>query len=130
MTVDEMIERAAREIFGSINGAWLSLEEWLARTDPRGPWQCAAARAYENIGIPLETLAALKAGKGDRAMKRWCVIILYRTDGEPLAEHHYVEELSEIEEIVESGPDWNAIMNISVQINRVTDAGRTISRNG
>lgn len=63
-------------------------------------------------------------------MKRWCVIILYRTDGEPLAEHHYVEELSEIEEIVESGPDWNAIMNISVQINRVTDAGRTISRNG
>ena len=63
-------------------------------------------------------------------MKRWSVIILYRTGGEPLAEHHYVEELSEIEEIVERGPDWNAIMNISVQLNRVTDAGRTIDHKG
>ena len=59
-------------------------------------------------------------------MKRWGVIILYRTSGEPLAEHHSVEEISEIQEIVERGPDWNAIMNISVQLARVTDPGLTI----
>lgn len=56
-------------------------------------------------------------------MKRWSVIIVYRGGGEITARHFSVEELHEIQDIVENGPDWNAIIQIRVTLARVTDPG-------
>lgn len=59
-------------------------------------------------------------------MKRWKVEITYRRMLKNVFATHLIEELSELEEIVERGPDWNAIVNISIQVNRATDPGLTI----
>jgi hypothetical protein len=59
-------------------------------------------------------------------MKRWSVTITYRTTAGLRDVLHEVEELSEISDLVERGPNWNAIINISVQLSRVTEPGFTI----
>jgi hypothetical protein len=49
---------------------------------------------------------------------RWLVTINYITNtGVPPVEHD-VEELGEIEEIVERGPDWNTIESIVIRLAR------------
>lgn len=41
---------------------------------------------------------------------RWKVTLIYRSEHGQLDIEHFVEELSEIEEIVELGPDWNTLI--------------------
>ena len=41
---------------------------------------------------------------------RWIVTLTYRTDDGPLDIEHHVEELDEIADLVERGPDWNCLI--------------------
>jgi hypothetical protein len=50
--------------------------------------------------------------------KRWMAEIYYRTDRE-MAVYNF-EELEELHDIVEFGPDWNEIDHIIVTLNRGT----------
>ena len=49
---------------------------------------------------------------------RWLATINYITDAGVLPVEHDIEELGEIEEIVELGPDWNAIESIVIRLAR------------
>ncbi len=48
---------------------------------------------------------------------RWLASIAYKRDFGNVIVERGVEELSELEEIVEKGPDWNCIQSISVKLN-------------
>lgn len=51
--------------------------------------------------------------------QRWRAVIVYRLDAsEKVDVEHFFEEISDLEEIVERGPDWNAIESISINLNR------------
>ncbi len=62
---------------------------------------------------------------------RWLVTIVYRSGhlGAIDIEHH-VEELAELQEIVERGPDWNCLERIEIRLNprRVTSPGDTLEK--
>ena len=47
---------------------------------------------------------------------RWIVTITYRTDAGPLPVEHDIEELHDIHDIVERGPDWNTITSIKIRL--------------
>ncbi len=59
---------------------------------------------------------------------RWSVEIIYRTERGENVVDHYVEELGEIEEIVERGPDWNTIEQIRIDLIRVCTPGLTVEQ--
>ena len=47
---------------------------------------------------------------------RWLAVVSYRTaDGELPVEHH-IEELQELHDLIELGPDWNSISEIKVTL--------------
>ena len=48
--------------------------------------------------------------------KRWLLTIIYRCKTGPCVVDYDIEELEEIADIVERGPDWNAIMGIDVEL--------------
>lgn len=48
--------------------------------------------------------------------KRWEVIIAYIT--ERISDVHYVDEIEDIMQIVENGPDWNEIAHITINLHR------------
>ena len=47
---------------------------------------------------------------------RWLLTIIYRCETGPCVVDHDIEELEEIHGIVERGPDWNSILNISAEL--------------
>ena len=50
---------------------------------------------------------------------RWKAVITYRSRVTGSVEvEHAIEELSEIEALVEAGPDWNAISDIRITLER------------
>lgn len=51
-------------------------------------------------------------------MRRWMVEITY-LDGRP-PQILNIEELEELQEIVEKGPNWNLIDEIKINLNRVS----------
>lgn len=51
---------------------------------------------------------------------RWAVAIVYQGDAGPIDVHHAVEELEEIADLVERGPDWNALVEIRITLQRTT----------
>ncbi len=58
---------------------------------------------------------------------RWKAVIWYQTDsGKPLDVEYGIEELEELQDIVERGPDWNTILYITVTLDRRTDEGLTL----
>ncbi len=61
---------------------------------------------------------------------RWRVIIFYRSDNGLIDVEYGVQELSEIEPIVERGPDWNTIERIEIKLNMVAYAGLTLEKSG
>lgn len=61
-------------------------------------------------------------------MARWAVEIIYRTDAGENCVPHEVEELSEIETLVERGPDWNTIIAIRVVLARMLSPGLTVEQ--
>ena len=59
---------------------------------------------------------------------RWTATITYRSKrGDIVVDHHF-EELDELQNIVERGPDWNSIVSINIVLNpkRTTHPGDTI----
>lgn len=59
----------------------------------------------------------------DGQEKRWLARIVYRSAAGAVDVVHDIEELGEVEEIVERGPDWNTIEVI--EIRRARDAEAT-----
>jgi hypothetical protein len=51
-----------------------------------------------------------------KPMFRWKATITYSYDAGPRDVIHEFEELRELQEIVETGPDWNAILEIKVEL--------------
>lgn len=49
--------------------------------------------------------------------KRWKVIVRYHEQYGEKTAIRYIEELSELEALIEHGPDWNAIERIEVSLN-------------
>jgi hypothetical protein len=49
-------------------------------------------------------------------MKRWTVEATYRTKSATSTAHFQIEELEELHEIIESGPDWFAIAEIKITL--------------
>lgn len=49
--------------------------------------------------------------------RRWLATVTFAADGGPLEVEHHFEELAELHDIVENGPDWNAIESIVVRLN-------------
>jgi hypothetical protein len=48
---------------------------------------------------------------------RWIVTVIYRSDQGELDNVFLIEELSELQSIIERGPDWNALDKIEIRLN-------------
>jgi hypothetical protein len=48
---------------------------------------------------------------------RWIATVIYRSDQGDLDNVFLIEELSEIQSIVERGPDWNVLDKIEIRLN-------------
>lgn len=59
-------------------------------------------------------------------VKRWCAIVTYRSDNGPVDVQHDIEELDEIADLVEAGPDWGAISSIHITLARPSAEGMTL----
>lgn len=51
-------------------------------------------------------------------MKRWKVVLVYRGNDGPQLVERQIEELEELQQIVESGPDWNALDGVHITLQR------------
>lgn len=49
---------------------------------------------------------------------RWKAVIEYRSENGPMMVERYFDELFELHDFVERGPDWNAIVRIETTLNR------------
>jgi hypothetical protein len=54
---------------------------------------------------------------------RWHAVVGYKTDSGVVEVHHDIDELEEIQMLVERGPDWNTITEITI----TWRSGRTTS---
>jgi hypothetical protein len=52
-------------------------------------------------------------------MNRWHATITYRTAHGPAAVEHTFEEIEELHDLVERGPDWNSVLCITVTLARI-----------
>jgi hypothetical protein len=48
---------------------------------------------------------------------RWIAIVKYRTDAGVNEVDHQFDELFELHDLIERGPDWNCIEGINIQLN-------------
>lgn len=58
--------------------------------------------------------------------KRWLVTVTYRTDNGPVAVDHAIEEIEDLQEIVERGPNFYAIEEIRIVIANNIEPGLTV----
>jgi hypothetical protein len=49
---------------------------------------------------------------------RWRATITYSADAGPIDVEHDLEELKELHDLVERGPDWNTILCIKIELAR------------
>jgi hypothetical protein len=42
-------------------------------------------------------------------------------DAGPIVVEYDIEELFEIHDLIERGPDWNTVMNVDIKLNRRSD---------
>lgn len=62
-------------------------------------------------------------------MSRWHATIYYRSKtGTPLNVEYDIEELEELQDLIERGPDWNTILHIYVQLARKTHPDMTLEQ--
>jgi len=60
---------------------------------------------------------------------RWKAIVYYRSESVGLVDvEHGIEELDELHNLIERGPDWNAIDKIVITLDRKFDVGMTIEQ--
>lgn len=57
---------------------------------------------------------------------RWKAVIHYRSEMGLIDVEHGIEEIEDLHDIVERGPDWNAINHIVITLDRKTDDALTI----
>ena len=50
--------------------------------------------------------------------KRWTATVTYSTDAGPVNVIHEIEELDELQDLIERGPDWNASVDIRIVLAR------------
>lgn len=60
--------------------------------------------------------------------KRWIAKVTYRSEHGTVDVDHEIEELDEIAEIVERGPDWNTIETIEIQLAEPFPPGLTLEQ--
>ncbi|KZS55262.1 hypothetical protein ACC677_02500 [Rhizobium ruizarguesonis] len=53
----------------------------------------------------------------EEADKRWKVCITYRYDDGPRETVTFIEEIAELDDIIEHGPDWNAMVDCQITLN-------------
>lgn len=49
---------------------------------------------------------------------RWQAVVTYRADAGPVDVTHDIEELEHLQNLIEAGPDWNAIDAITITLSR------------
>lgn len=55
-------------------------------------------------------------------MKRWKAVATYNSEAGPVDIEHDIEELDEIADLIERGPDWNSLIDIRITLaNRLYD---------
>lgn len=54
----------------------------------------------------------------DKTEKRWKAVATYRSDAGPIDIEWDIEELEELQDLVERGPDWNCLVDIRITLNR------------
>jgi hypothetical protein len=52
----------------------------------------------------------------DDPFHRWHAIVGYKTDSGVVDVQHDIDELGEIQQLVERGPDWNTITEITITL--------------
>ena len=58
-------------------------------------------------------------------VSRWQMSVTYRGgDAGPIVVEYDIEELFEIHDLIERGPDWNTVMNVNIKLNRKSDETR------
>ena len=57
---------------------------------------------------------------------RWLAVVTYRTDSGQIDVEHHIEEIEELAYLIERGPDWNAVVDIKITLQRVTNDGLTV----
>lgn len=50
--------------------------------------------------------------------KRWKAVLVYHHQNGPITIEHFFEEVSDLHDIIEHGPDWNSLVTCTVTINR------------
>jgi hypothetical protein len=61
---------------------------------------------------------------------RWVAVVSYRSELGPVEVDHHLEELRELAALIERGPDWNTIIQITIRLNprRATHPDDTVER--
>ena len=58
-------------------------------------------------------------------VSRWQMNVTYQGgDAGPIVVEYDIEELFEIHDLIERGPDWNTVMNVNIKVNRKSDETR------
>lgn len=66
------------------------------------------------------------ATKHEVETARWKATVYYRSENGLLDIEHGIEEIDELHDIVERGPDWNTIEQIVITLDRKSNADMTI----
>lgn len=61
-------------------------------------------------------------------MLRWKAVATYRTENGPIEVEHEFEELFELHDLIERGPDWDTIIDIKVTLARPSEPGLTVEQ--
>lgn len=51
---------------------------------------------------------------GDLIVARWKAVATYRTAAGHITETHQIEELEDLQQLIEDGPAWNALVDIRI----------------
>lgn len=65
---------------------------------------------------------------GGCANYRWRAVVRYRADHGPVEVEYDIEELDELPDLIERGPDWNCVIAITITLARVSTPGLTLER--
>ena len=60
------------------------------------------------------------------ALMRWNVTVWYRTDNGSIDVMHAIEELENLHDLIERGPDWNAVERIEIKLARKSEPKLTL----
>jgi hypothetical protein len=56
--------------------------------------------------------------------KRWRAVIEYEHQNGPIVIEHFLEEISDLHNIIERGPEWSTLVRCTVTLNRDDGGGQ------